>query len=285
MTPVPRPRRRRRGSLSLNLATGAAGVCMVIVAFGAYLYGFTGLVAYRSQRVLAQQLGGAAGLTALNGKTPAEGQPAAVIDIPALGVRQIVVEGTSSQDLESGPGLLVGSAPPGTAGNVVIAGRRSTFGSPFASLATLHPGAEVEVTAALGRFDYSVTGQRTVQAGQPLPASPTSQGRLTLVTSGGGVSPSALVVVTAKLVGKPVARVPLSSAATPPTSFGLAGDSSALAPSLGWGAGLLIVLAFAWFLVRRSGRTWLVYGLATPLAVAVALLLFSNLAALLPATL
>jgi sortase A len=275
----------RGGRLWINLAVATAGLSLLIVAFAAYLFGFSGLVAYRSQRLLAQQLGGSAGLVALNGRTPAEGQPVAILAIPSLGLKRIVVEGTSSQDLQAGPGLLIGSAPPGTAGNVVIAGRRSTYGSPFADLGELRPGATVEVTAALGRFDYLVKTERTVSTGQPLPASPTSRPLLTLVTSSGGLSPDGLVVVTAGLVGKPVARVPLKSAATPVASFGLGGDGSAIAPTLLWGAALLFVLASAWLLARRSGRLWLVYGLAIPIVTALALLVFSDVAALLPATL
>jgi sortase A len=258
---------------------------LLSVGFIGYLFGFTGFEAYRSQHFLAQQLGGSAGLAALNGRSPAAGQPVAIIALPSLGVRQVVVEGTSAQDLELGPGLLIGSAPPGTAGNVVIAGHRSTFGAPFGHLSSLMPGATIDVTGALGRFEYAVVGQRVVRPGQPLPASPTSSGRLTLVTSASaGLGNNSLLVVTADLRGKPVARVPLAAAAVPPANFGLSGDSSALTPALVWGEGLLVTLGVAWFLTRRSKRVWLVYGIAAPIVVALSLLLFGAVATLLPAT-
>jgi sortase A len=243
------------------------------------------LEAFHSQHRLAEQLAGSAGLAALNGRTPPEGQAVAILSIPALGIRQIVLEGTSSEDLEHGPGLLIGSAPPGTAGDVVIAGRRTTYGSPFARIDTLHKGDPVIVTGALGKFAYVVTATRVVSPGSPLPAGPTTAGRLTLVTSTPAVRATSLLIVTADLLGKPIASVPLTAAALPPAQFGLAGDGAAMVPAILWAAGLIAVLLLAWYLLRRSRKTWLIYGLATPVVIATALLCFASVAALLPATL
>jgi sortase A len=278
-------RRRRPGSIAFTAAVITAGMGLLVAAFAAYLFGFTSVEAFHTQHHLAEQLAGTAGLAALNGKTPAEGQAVAIIDIPSLGIRQIVVEGTTSQDLESGPGLLIGSAPPGTGGDVVIAGRRTTYGSPFAHLDELQVGDSVMVTGALGQFRYTISGVRVVSPGSPLPAGPTQAARLTLVTSTPAVRASALLIVTADLVAKPIASVPLSHAALPPAEFGLAGDGSALTPAILWGAGLIAVLLFAWYLLRRTRKTWLIYGLATPVVIAIAILCFANVAALLPATL
>jgi sortase A len=270
-------------------------LALLVVGFFGFLFGFTGVEAYHGQHHLAEELGGctsasapgacAAGLDALNGRVPAEGQPAAILVIRTLGLRQIVVEGTSSIDLENGPGLLVGSAPPGTGGDTVIAGRRSTYGAPFAHLPELRPGTTIGVTGALGTFNYSVTAVRTVLPGSPLPASPTSQGRLTLVTSNEPFSPSGLVVVTARLVSKPLASVPLQAAAVPPATFGLAGDGSALAPAILWGEAIIGVLILAWVLARRSRQHWMIYAMAAPVVIALALLCYGNVAALLAATL
>jgi sortase A len=280
----PKPR-RKPGSILMTIATITAGAGLMVVAFAAYLFGFTSLEAFHSQHRLAEQLAGSAGLAALNGTTPAEGQAVAILAIPTLGIRQIVVEGTSSEDLEAGPGLLIGSAPPGTRGDVVIAGRRTTYGSPFARIDSLHPGDPLVVTGALGKFTYVVTATRVVSPGSPLPAGPTAGARLTLVTSTPAVRATSLLIVTAGLVGKPVASVPVSAAARPPTQFGLAGVSSATAPAILWGEALIAVLLVAWYFVRRSRKGWLVYGLAAPIVIATALLCFANVAALLPATL
>jgi sortase A len=279
--------RRRPGSILMTVAVITAGMGLFVAAFAAYLFGFTSLEAFHSQHRLAVQLVplGTAGLAALNGRTPPAGQAVAILSIPTIGIRQVVVEGTSSKDLESGPGLLIGSAPPGTAGDVVIAGRRTTFGSTFARLDTLQKGDLVAVTGALGKFNYVVTAKRVVSPGSPLPAGPTTAGRLTLVTSNPAVLAKSLLIVTADLLGKPVAAVPLKSAGLPSAQFGLAGDDAAALPAILWGLALVGVLLFAWYVLRRSRKTWLVYGLAAPIVIATALLCFANVAALLPATL
>jgi sortase A len=281
----PAKRRRKRGSVLMTAAVITAGMGLLVAGFAAYLFGFTSVEAFHSQHRLAEQLAGSAGLAALNGRTPAEGQAVAILAIPAVGIQQIVIEGTSSEDLENGPGLLIGSAPPGTAGDVVIAARRTTYGSPFARIGTLHRGDPITVTGALGKFSYVVTATRVVRPGSALPAGPTTAGRLTLVTSNPAVTATSLLIVTADLVGKPVASVPLSAAALPPAQFGLAGDGAAMAPAILWAEALVGVLLLAWYLLRRSRKTWLIYGLATPIVIATALLCFANVAALLPATL
>jgi len=49
------------------------------------------------------------------------------LSIPRIGLRAVVIEGTSSHSLLLGPGHMTGSAIPGTVGNAVIAGHRDTF--------------------------------------------------------------------------------------------------------------------------------------------------------------
>ena len=55
----------------------------------------------------------------------ASGVPVAIIDIPHIGVHEVVVEGARSGQLREGPGHLVGSSLPGQPGNAVIAGRHT----------------------------------------------------------------------------------------------------------------------------------------------------------------
>ena len=115
------------------------GVGVLIVLFLVYLFAFTPLSASRDQQRLAQSLTGKPdyryGLVA--GRTPPEGAAIGVLDIPALQLDQIVVQGTSAADLMKGPGLMPGSALPGSPGNAVIAGRRVTFGGPFGAIGKL----------------------------------------------------------------------------------------------------------------------------------------------------
>jgi hypothetical protein len=93
--------RRRPGSILMTVAVITAGMGLFVAAFAAYLFGFTSLEAFHSQHRLAVQLVplGTAGLAALNGRTPPAGQAVAILSIPTIGIRQVVVEGTSSKDL------------------------------------------------------------------------------------------------------------------------------------------------------------------------------------------
>ena len=62
---------------------------------------------------------------------PAEGSVVAHIQIPAIRVDQYVVSGTSENEPSEGPGHYTGTAMPGQAGNIAIAGHRTTHGAPF----------------------------------------------------------------------------------------------------------------------------------------------------------
>jgi sortase A len=111
------------------------------------------------------------------------GSPVALMSIPRLGLYHVVVvEGTSSTQLESGPGHLPDTPLPGQAGYSVLLGRSSTFGAPFRSLPTLRAGNVIAVTTGQGRFIYTVADVRA--PGDPLPpALGTGKSRLVLVTS------------------------------------------------------------------------------------------------------
>ena len=75
----------------------------------------------------------------------------------------VVVQGTSTSDLEKGPGHYADTAfpwdPRGRAG---IAGHRTTYLHPFWSLDKLRRGDLIELRTRYGTFDYRVTGSRTV---------------------------------------------------------------------------------------------------------------------------
>ena len=204
-------------------------------------------------KLLNQVTNGPAGLAALAGAHPADGQPAAVLTIPAVGVRQVVVEGTSAADLQSGPGLMPGTAPVGTLGDTVIAGRRSAYGAPFGSIGNLRPGDRITVVSALGTFQYRVTGTTLVRnAGQMAVGTQTSAARLELVTSATRFGGGGFLVVSAELLGTAV-TAPSSSLPLPTTSeLSLSGDPSAQVPSLLWGEALIVAILLTILAYRRS---------------------------------
>lgn len=280
---MPPEERADRTLQSAALALTMAGLCVVL--FLVYAFVFTGLQEARSQRALLNAYQQPNRFTLLSGKPVAEGSPVAVLEIPALGLKQVVVQGTSATDLLKGPGLMPDTAQPGTQGNSVIAGRRDTAGAPFSSIGSLHRGDPITVVTALGKFRYKVEGGGLVHIGADDPISPTDSARLTLVTSDPPLIPSGREYVTARLVTQ-AAKAPLPTHAPSPGERGLSGDASAFWPAVLWG--LILAGAFALTIAayRRAPRQrWTVYLLSTPIVAACALVWFENLIRLLPATL
>jgi len=130
----------------------------------------------------------------------ADGTPVAYIEIPEIGVGEVVVEGTDSTALRSGPGHRRDTVLPGQNGTSVIMGRSSAFGGPFASIHTLKPGTLFSVVTGQGQHTYKVIGMR--YAGEPEPA-PATEGvsRLVLETGRGlPYSPSGVTRVDAQMI-------------------------------------------------------------------------------------
>jgi sortase A len=91
-----------------------------------------------------------------------EGDPIARIEIPGIGVNDIVVAGVGVRDLQKGPGHFPDTPLPGQLGNAAIAGHRTTYGQPFRNVDKLRAGDEIVVTTLAGRFVYRVTGTQIV---------------------------------------------------------------------------------------------------------------------------
>lgn len=123
------------------------------------------------------------------------------LSIPRIGLRAVVIEGTSSHSLLLGPGHMTGSAIPGTAGNAVIAGHRDTF---FRHINTLRNGDAVYVLRSGKRFRYVVVQKKVVQATDLSVLRASKAGELTLITCYPthfiGPAPQRLIIV-AKLSG------------------------------------------------------------------------------------
>jgi sortase A len=84
------------------------------------------------------------------------------IEIPRINVGKSMFEGITLTTLDHGPGHWPGTAMPGHAGNVVIAGHRVSHDKPFRHLEQLEVGDDVILTTAEGRFVYKVTGTEVV---------------------------------------------------------------------------------------------------------------------------
>ena len=77
-----------------------------------------------------------------------------LLRIPKIGVKVLVVEGTTPAALRAGAGHYVGTPLPGEAGNVGIAGHRTTFGRPFNRLAEMGPGDIVTLETPFAIYTY-----------------------------------------------------------------------------------------------------------------------------------
>lgn len=262
-----------------------AAICISSLVFLFLFYEFVGsnLVHSRSQRVALEDFKKSLDLP----KAPPvkQGSPVGILSVEKLGLESVVIEGTSPRDLEKGTGHFRATPLPGNPGNVVIAGRRTTFGAPFKRLEEMVEGDVISLSSRQGIFDYTVTDLRVVKPGDPDVVTATTDNRLTLVTSNPAYVASSRLVVTAVLEGEPV---PAISKAGPVVlsrnETGLAGDSSALAPLILQLQLLVGLVALALYGYRRRvGRV--AYLVGGPIFLVALFLVFDQLSRLLPATL
>ena len=91
-----------------------------------------------------------------------DGDPLGRIRMPAIGVTEVFVEGTGTDDLRRGPGHYPATPLPGQRGTVAIAGHRTTYGAPFHDVDDLRRGDRIELDMPYGRFTYRVERTRIV---------------------------------------------------------------------------------------------------------------------------
>ena len=268
------------------------GLGVMVSAFLIFEFVLTGLVHDRAQADLLAAFRQSIQTTTLDAPRSAltEGSPVALIDIPRIGLNEVVVEGTSPNDLKMGPGHLRTAPLPGEFGNAVIAGRRTTYGSPFKGLNLLRVGDAIRVTTGQGVFIYIVSSVRSVAAGQAGPLTATLDNRLTLMTSDPALTPSGRLAVVAKLgplvdandeKGTPIAVAQRPPVAAGISELGLAGDPLGLVLALIFGQ---LLVAALWLTVRFA-RRWplsVTLLLAAPALLALTVLFFSNVDRLLP---
>lgn len=215
-----------------------------------------------------------------------EGTPVALMSSTALGLnRAVVVEGTSSRDLQGGPGLSMTSVLPGQSGVSVIFGKSVTFGAPFRDLTKLKTGNLISVTTQQGSFSYHVIDVRVAGDPYPAPVSGT-QGRLILVGAMGhgwrsGWAPSQIVYVDADLAGAGKSPPGGGPTVAPTNQLAMARDTSGLT-NLVLLLELLLVVAVGFVWARRSWGGVQVWLVGTPALVAVVWLVTESASRLLP---
>ena len=291
----------RRRERWLSIASWVRNIGAIILLFVVWQLWGTAITQHHSQAQLKNQFQAKVGkveakpafqLVPATTKIadPPQGTVMAQIQIPKIDLSQYVVSGTDEDDLAKGPGHYLGTAMPGQAGNVAIAGHRTTHGAPFNRLAELAIGDPIYLTTLSGqRLTYIVSAV-------PVAVSPSDvtvlndfgDNRLTLTTCNPEYSAIQRLIVVA-------AYLPPGASHPQPIARG-AGTPYHLAPAAesGWNTSLLpLVLLFAGLLVAigllnrrlsliygREGR-WLILG---PIWIALLLALFQTLTSFLPSS-
>jgi sortase A len=224
------------------------------------------------------------------------GDPVARLEIPRIGVNEIVVAGVSVDDLKKGPGHYPETPLPGEAGNAAVAGHRTTYGAPFFDIDNLQPGDQIVATTYAGRFVYQVTGTVVVSPSDTSVLDNTPDDRLTLTSCDPKYSAKNRIIVSAVIdqadsapvvTAAPPTRLPPATTAAPPfdstpdnpvvttaappvvtttppsqvtldDSFqrGWFDDPYAWPQVLLWGLGCVAVVAAGWWLGRHT-RRWI----------------------------
>jgi sortase A len=91
-----------------------------------------------------------------------DGSPVGRIVIPRIGASYVVVKGTGTEELESGPGVYSDASFPGVPGTTAIAGHRTTYLAPFRHIDELSSGNHIELEMPYAKLTYTVIGQRVV---------------------------------------------------------------------------------------------------------------------------
>ena len=159
------------GKLFISLGCG-------VLMFVAWTLWGTGLITARHQSALDQAWAREPAIDIAGEEVkvpesfePAPGEGVFRLEIPAIDVRQVVVEGVNKEQLYKGPGHYPSCREgferplctdfeemwPGENGRVIVSGHRTTYGAPFYNLDKLKPGDAIITETRWGDFRYEVT--------------------------------------------------------------------------------------------------------------------------------
>ena len=216
----------------------------------------------------------------------AVGEAALLIQIPVLGLDQVVTRGAEPVQLRGGPGWREGSAPPGQ-GNTVILGHSTLWSYPFGQLDALVGGNRIFVRTRDDRvYLYKVTEVTKVDGDATEVMQADGPTRLTLITSAGGPFSSERLVVKAAAAGRQPEVPEDARVAVSDTDDVGSFDERPLSGGLLLLAGALVAVAgvFALANLRRRYSAGVAFVIGGPIiAIGVVLVLF-NLNSFLPVT-
>jgi sortase A len=109
-------------------------------------------------------------------------QQARRLQIPAIGVDSIIVQGDDWEQLKKGVGQHIGTIQPGQEGNLVLSAHNDIFGEIFRYVDKLNPGDEIIISTDLTSFTYIVRDIAIVDPTDVWVMNPTDHASATLIS-------------------------------------------------------------------------------------------------------
>jgi sortase A len=232
---------------------------------------------------------------------PPEGEALGKIEIPRISLSAFVIEGVGDGDLHNGPGHYPGTPLPGQEGNAAIAGHRTTYGAPFASLDEVKPLDEIKITTLQGSFTYRVIGCDALPLAQEVPCDDPASGHVIVAPSAVHVldqvpdrnlltltachpkwSASQRIIVFAELQGEPKPAAERPKDVPPPQLQGLSGQRAPKLPVVMFGLLCAAIWIAAWAFGKWVWRKWPSYLIGLPFFLVALFYFFENFSRLLP---
>lgn len=114
-----------------------------------------------------------------SGIAVSEGSPLGRIEISAVGLTTMILEGTEEETLRRAVGHIRSTPLPGQRGNVALAGHRDTF---FRGLRDIRVNDEITLTTLSGSYQYRVDSTKVVKPEETEVLNDNGADTLTLVT-------------------------------------------------------------------------------------------------------
>lgn len=139
---------------------GLSVLSIVLLLAAAGMLGYPVYTNFRSDQIqgrLDREIASPKLKEAYQARALEDGDALTRIKIPKIDVDTVVVEGTSASALRAGAGHYPSTPLPCEAGNVGIAGHRTTYGKPFSNLDRLRNGDVVILETPIGSCTYEIT--------------------------------------------------------------------------------------------------------------------------------
>ena len=192
---------RRRGRILRFLGKTCLTAAFILAAYIAWVLWGTGIYTSREQSTLRDELAERLDEPRPRPGVILPGRAYAILRVPSIGVEEVVVQGTDTDDLKRGPGHYDETDDPwDDRGRVGIAGHRTTYGAPFWDLDQVRRGDVITLITEFGTFAYRVTRSEVIPPTRIGVLDPTKKSTLVLTTCTPRFSAAQRLIVYASLI-------------------------------------------------------------------------------------